>query len=682
MIRYLRNKMRRIASAIFCTAIAGFLYAQNLPVPSRVQLEWQQLETTAFIHFNINTFTDAEWGYGNESPAWFAPSNVDCRQWVRTCKAAGLKGVILTAKHHDGFCLWPSKYTEHSVKNSPWRNGKGDLVREFVNACHEYGLKVGLYLSPWDCNHPDYGKPEYITYFCNQLRELLTNYGELYEFWFDGANGGRGYYGTDSLHTRKITTDYYPWEKITKLVYELQPNCVVHGGDLANIRWVGNEEGYALEEHWSTVREPELYDKNIQKRFQWMKGHADGTIWMPSEVDVSIRPGWYYHVSEDHKLKSLSKLTDIYYESVGRNSLLLLNLTPNKDGLIPSQDSIRLCEWYQRYTSELSENLVNKQMDITGKPIKKLKNLLDGNRETYWKAETKTPTIEIDFGKNLDFNRFLLQEYIGKGQRIKSFTVEYWADNDWKPLIDQTTIGYKRIFRFQEIHASRLRIRVKDARDIPYLSEIQVFLAKTVPDSPTISRNQRGEVCLRCPDPNVTICYTTNGDIPTKQTGKLYQKPFVCDGECTIKAIAVNGKEVSPLSVRSFQGSKVSWTTVPEKAAAHIFDEKEETIWLGSPSLIIDFNTNYKLKGITYLPDQSRWPKGIMMRYVIEVSEDGNHWQEAARGEFANIQNHPIEQQVVFPKEYEGRYLRLQALSNVEGNNKLGIAELGINILQ
>lgn len=470
--------------------------AQTLPVPTPVQLQWQQMETTAFVHFSVNTYTDMEWGYGNESPAIFNPTKLDCRQWIRTCKEAGLKGVILTAKHHDGFCLWPSAYTEYSVKNSPWKNGKGDLVREFVNACHEYGMKVGLYLSPWDCNHPDYGKPEYITYFRNQLRELLTNYGKLYEFWFDGANGGRGYYSTDSLHTRKITADYYPWESLTEMVYELQPNCVVHGGSAQNIRWVGNEEGYALEEHWSTVRKPEFYDKGIPNGKQWMRGHADGTLWIPSETDVSIRPGWYYHASEDHKLKSLSQLTDIYYESVGRNSLLLLNLTPNQEGLIPEQDSLRLVEWYRRYTSELKKNLVNQKMKVTGKNRKKLKYTLDGNRGTYWEADTKTPVLEVDFGKELTFNRLLLQEFIEKGQRVKQFVVEYFDNGNWQKLDEQTTIGYKRILRFPEVTASRLRIRITDAWEAPCLAEIQVFKAETPLDAPVITRNKNGEVKL------------------------------------------------------------------------------------------------------------------------------------------------------------------------------------------
>lgn len=655
------------------------VYAQRLARPSAVQMEWQQMETTAFIHFSVNTFTDMEWGYGNESPSIFNPTRLDCRQWIRTCKEAGIKGVILTAKHHDGFCLWPSAYTEHSVKNAPWKNGKGDLVREFVDACHEYGLKVGLYLSPWDCNHPDYGKPAYITYFKNQLRELLTNYGELYEFWFDGANGGRGYYGTDSLHHRKITADYYPWEEITRMVYELQPNCVVHGGALANIRWVGNEEGYAQEEHWSVMRAPELYNKDVRINLQLMRGHADGTIWKPSEVDVSIRPGWYYHAAEDHLLKSVSRLTDIYYESVGRNSLLLLNLPPNKCGLIPSQDSLHLVQWRQRYTSELSQGLLapKTRIVVDGKKVKA--KLTDGKRETCWTAGSRTPVIEFDFGGTLTFNRLLLQEYIEKGQRVKHFMVEYYHDGQWHALADQTTIGYKRLLRFPETKAERLRVRVIDAWDVPCLSEIQLYYADTPLDEPVIRRGQDGSVRLFCTDHESSIYYTTDGTEPSATNGHRYQEPFVADGNQTVKAIAVNGGKQSVVATRAFSGSKRAWTTNPAKAAATIFDENDNTAWVGDRQVLeIDVASVRSMRGFRYLPHQSRWAQGIITRYAVEISVDGERWEEVATGEFGNIRNSPTVREVTFSREVQGRYIRFRALDTVDGKANMGVAAFDI----
>lgn len=306
-------------------------------MPSHRQLMWHEMEYYGFIHFNMNTFTNMEWGMGNESPESFNPTELDARQWARVAKEAGMKGIILTAKHHDGFCLWPSAYTEHSVKNAPWKNGKGDVVRELADACREYGLKMGVYLSPWDRNHSAYGSPEYVTYFHNQLKELLTNYGDIFEVWFDGANGGSGYYG-GANETRKIDNKtYYQWDEVTRIVRELQPNAVIFGDGGPDVRWVGNEEGWANETNWNLLRKIEVYP-GYPKHEQLRSGHEDGTHWVPAEADVSIRPGWYYHPSEDHQVKSLPHLLDIYYQSVGRNASLLLNLPVDTRGLIHEND--------------------------------------------------------------------------------------------------------------------------------------------------------------------------------------------------------------------------------------------------------------------------------------------------------------------------------------------------------
>ena len=672
----------QLISLLFCISCSQ-VNAQTLPTPTKVQLEWQQMETIGFIHFSINTYTDMEWGYGNESPSLFNPSKLDCRQWARTFKAAGLKGVILTAKHHDGFCLWPSPYTEHSVKHSPWKNGKGDLVREFTDACREYGLKVGLYLSPWDCNHPDYGKPEYITYFKNQLHELLTNYGELFEFWFDGANGGRGYYGTDSLHTRSIAKDYYPWKEITEMVYKLQPNCVVHGGDLANIRWVGNEQGYALEEHWSTLG---ALDPKIKSNTQLMTGHVNGTVWKPSETDVSVRPGWYYHASEDHKLYSLAKLMDIYYNSVGRNSLLLLNIPPNRDGLIQKEDSIRLAQWKQLYTKELSHNLLNKNMTVISGNSKNLNKCIDGNANTYWEALQTTPVIEMDFKKELTFNRIMLQEYIPQGQRVKAFVVEYYHQGKWNPLAQQTTIGYKRILRLPETTASRIRIQITDALAVPQIAEVQVFYAETQLDKPVIRRKQDGNVSIVSSSKNAAIYYTIDGAVPTVKNGVRYTGPFKADGLQQIYAVALDGKKKSEVMKRKWEYSKSKWTTTPAKAAGLVFDENEYSSWIspnGCKELIVDLSESVAIKGFSYLPDQARYARGIIVKYSVEVSSDGIHWRTpVASGEFANIQNSPTEQNILFATPVTGRYVRLKALSTVDNQNCIGVTEFNIIINQ
>lgn len=667
-------------AALSLAASFGTTEAQTLTKPTKEQVEWQRMETIGFIHYNINTYTDMEWGYGNESPAVFNPTRLDCRQWARTFKEAGLKGIIFTAKHHDGFCLWPSAYTEHSVKNSPWKNGKGDLVREFVDACREYDLKVGLYLSPWDCNHPEYGKPGYITYFKNQLKELLTNYGELFEFWFDGANGGRGYYGTDSLHTRKIPGDYYPWKEITDMVKKYQPGCIVHGGANADIRWVGNEQGYAGEEHWSMMGGQ--VDPKVRMNQILMRGTPDGHIWLPSETDVSIRPGWYWHASEDHKLWSLNKFMNFYYESVGRNSLLLLNIPPDKEGLIPSNDSLRLVQWHRLYKKELSHNLISKKMGIRSAGSKNLKNCIDGKEDSYWQAPDLTPVIEIDFKKELTFNRLMLRENIWEGQRVKSFKAEVCHEGEWEVIAEQTTIGNKRILRLPEITASRLRISITGALAAPQISEIQIFYAETQLDKPVIKRKQDGTVYLQAANKNAKIYYTTDGTKPSVENGILYQSPFMADGTQHIQAVVVDGKKKSETAERRFTYSMNEWTTIPAKAMDKVFDENENTTWVSpkdKKEVTVDLAATKHIRGFSYLPDQARWSQGIAVKYEVEISSDNQNWQKVKTPtEFSNIQNNPVVQDIIFEQPVTARYFRLKALTTVGQQDCLGVAELKI----
>jgi alpha-L-fucosidase len=308
------------------------------PVPSERQLAWHELEQYAFICYTVNNFTDKEWGYGDESPSVFNPSELDAEQWASTVKAAGLKGIILTCKHHDGFCLWPSQYTEHSVKNSPYRDGKGDVVKEVSDACRKYGLKFGVYLSPWDRNHARYGEPEYITCFRNQLTELLSNYGEVVEVWFDGANGGDGYYG-GAREVRKIDNrTYYDWPNTHALVRKLAPKAVMFSDAGPDIRWCGNERGYAGATNWCMIDIDTIYPGKPGINDILNSGSETGTSWIPAEVDVSIRPGWFYHASEDGKVRTPENLLKLYLESVGRGANLLLNLPPDTRGLIHEND--------------------------------------------------------------------------------------------------------------------------------------------------------------------------------------------------------------------------------------------------------------------------------------------------------------------------------------------------------
>ena len=429
------------------------------PVPSENQLRWQEMEMYAFIHYSLNTYTDQEWGYGNEGLQLFNPADLDCRQWARVCKQAGMRGIIFTAKHHCGFCMWPSKYTEYSVKNTPWKNGKGDVVRELADACREEGLKFAVYLSPWDRNHQDYGLHEYVTYFRNQLRELLTNYGDIFEVWFDGANGGDGWYG-GANETRTIDrTTYYDWPETYRMIRQLQPKCLIwnDGSDRGDLRWVGTEAGNVGETNWSLL--------NHDGEVSWPMLHyglEDGDSWVPGETNTSIRPGWFYHDTENAHVKSLSKLMDTYYKSVGRNSTLLLNFPIAPNGRIHPTDSLRGIAFNKMIHEVFKKDLAAKV-----------------------KKQTKGYETIIDFKRPISFNRFLAEEDIRYGQRVKKFSLEAEVDGQWQPLKDSlveqgdglTTIGHRRIICFPTVTAKRLRFTILDAKCEPIIKRSSVYLA-------------------------------------------------------------------------------------------------------------------------------------------------------------------------------------------------------------
>lgn len=456
------------------------------PVPTELQMQWQEMEEYAFLHFSLNTFTNEEWGYGDESPKIFNPKKLDARQWARTCKAAGMKGIILTAKHHCGFCLWPSAYTDYSVKNSPWKDGKGDIVRELADACKEYGLKFGVYLSPWDRHQASYATKDYITYYRNQLRELSTNYGDLFEVWFDGANGGDGYYGGAREKRSIDRKTYYEWQETYRMIRLLQPHCLIwnDGGDRGDLRWIGTEKGFAGETNWSL-----LYKTGDVPIVMLQHGVENGNVWVPGEVDVSIRPGWFYHQSEDDKVKSVSELMDIYYKSVGRNSTLLLNFPIDTDGLINPIDSARGVEFANTVRSVFKDNLAKNAKltasNVRGKSkIYSANNVIDGNKQTYWATDdsVKTPTLIINLREPKTFNRFVIGEYIRLGQRVREFSLEVWQNGKWMPIKDElcsndglTTIGYKRIICFHTITAQKLRLRILSSKACPLIKEIGLY---------------------------------------------------------------------------------------------------------------------------------------------------------------------------------------------------------------
>jgi alpha-L-fucosidase len=431
--------------------------AGTLPVPTPQQLDWQRHEFIAFAHFGMNTFTDREWGEGKEDPRLFNPTDFDARQWAVALQDAGVKLLILTAKHHDGFCLWPSKFTEHCVRNSPWRDGKGNVVREVVDALREKQIRVGLYLSPWDRNQPVYGdSPKYNEYFRNQLRELLTNYGPIDEVWFDGACG-------EGPNGKK---QEYDWPACYALVRELQPNALIAicGPD---IRWVGNESGVARENESSVV-------------------NRDGRLaWHPAECDVSIRPGWFYHPSEDAKVKSLATLADIYFKSVGRNSVLLLNIPPDRRGRIADADVARLREFgafvRQFYATDFVTDAAIKASSLRG-PSGHERLLNDRKLETSWTpaGDQTTGSVEFDLGQARTFNVARLQEDISRGERVQEYHVEILDGDQWRMITSGQVIGHKQLRRFPAVTARHVRLVIDKAVAPPAIAEFGLHFNQLV----------------------------------------------------------------------------------------------------------------------------------------------------------------------------------------------------------
>ena len=659
------------------------------PIPTENQMNWQEMEYYAFVHLSVNTYTDMAWGFGNEDPKIFNPTELDCRQWARIAKEAGMKGIIITAKHHSGFCLWPSKYTEYSVKNSPWKNGKGDIVREMADACKEYGLKLGIYLSPWDRNHPDYGKPEYITYFRNQLKELLTNYGEVFEVWFDGANGGDGYYG-GANETRKIDRKtYYDWTNTYKMVRELQPKIVIwnDNGDRADLRWVGTEAGYVGKTNWSLLNAMGTVTHDMLHY-----GLEDGNVWVPAEVNTSIRPEWFYHKREDTKVKTLPQLMDLYYNSIGRNGTLLLNFPIMPNGLIHEKDEKAALEFAQEVKKVFAVNLA-KGAKVEASNVRannsdfRAENVLDGDKNTYWATDDqlKSGSLIISFDKPTVFNRFLVQEYIKLGQRVKSFKVEAFINQEWKELANETTIGYKRILCFPTVEATKIRFTILDAKSNPLISNIEIYNAPQILTAPQIVRKQSGDVQIIPSDSESEIYYTLDGSTPTLKSNKYKNEIKTTSGKVAVKAMAYSAATAksSAVAEEKFDIAKNNWKIlgVEDKEVYRILDGDANSVWHLNKALpvdlVIDLGKIESLVGFRYLPDQDLRSKGIVTKYKFYVSTDNKNWQLVNEGEFSNINNNPLWQNKVF-KLAKARYIKFTALENTKGDNVAGFAEIDV----
>jgi alpha-L-fucosidase len=452
-----------------------------LPVPSQSQLDWHDMKMNAFIHFTINTFTDREWGMGSESPKEFNPTELNVEQWISVLKETGFKGVILTCKHHDGFCLWPSEFTDHDIANSPFMDGKGDIVKLVSDACKKNGLKFGVYLSPWDRNHKDYGKAEYITYYRNQLNELFDHYGPVFEMWFDGANGGDGYYGGANEKRRIDGSTYYDWPTTLDLVRKRNPDIIFFSDAGPGVRWVGNERGIAGETNWNTISTDTLHAGKAGIESLLNSGHENGANWVPAETDVSIRPGWFYHAKEDTLVKSPQRLFDIYLSSVGRGSVLLLNIPPDRRGLFHEEDVKALRGFGELLDTEFKTNIALKA-EVSASNTRgdhdryKPSNVTDNDPETYWATDDgmTTGTLEIQLGGPRQVKYVVLKEYIKLGQRVKSFDIEYLANGSWSKLVSGTTIGHERILKVSA-GAEAIRLVISDSKACPLLSGIEVY---------------------------------------------------------------------------------------------------------------------------------------------------------------------------------------------------------------
>ena len=614
-----------VACCLSCTSGKVLPPEPILPVPEPKQVEWQQMETYAFIHFGLNTFNDREWGYGDTDPKTFNPTNLDCEQWAQTLVKAGMKGVILTAKHHDGFCLWPFEGTDYSVKNSPWKNGQGNVVKELSEACKKYGLKFAVYLSPWDRHQANYGTPEYLPYFYAQLHDLLTNYGPVFEVWFDGANGGDGWYGGAKDIRTIDRKNYYNYPRIYEMLDSIQPQAIIFSDGGPGCRWVGNEKGFAGATNWSFLRKGEVhpgYDKSYELQY----GHPDGNQWVPAECDVSIRPGWFYHPEEDDRVKSPDQLVDLYYRSVGHNATLLLNFPVDRRGLIHPVDSANAVRFHEMIQQQLKTNLVAGM-------IPKVSNerggdfvasaLTDDNFDTYWATEDGVTTADIEFSFDTPtrMNRMMLQEYIPLGQRVKAFVVEYLDKDTWLPVKlneETTTIGYKRLLRFETVETKGIRIRITDARGPLCLSSVGVYDAGNVSDS------------------------------FVEKVEDIESVPYLLPDVKADEAVKTSDKQA------------------------------QTTCFVEGDRLLIDLQEERLVSSLHFLPDQGEPNKGLIANYEIRVgvSKDAVN-QLVKSGEFSNIQNNPVMQSVFFTP-VKARYIELKATRMIHVGEPMGFAELGV----
>lgn len=600
------------------------------PIPSAAQLNWHEMEMYCLIHFTPTTFQNKEWGFGDAPADLFNPQHFDANQIAEAAKSAGFKGLISVAKHHDGYCLWPTKTTDYNISKSPWRGGEGDMVKEFEEATRKQGMQFGIYVSAWDRNHPEYGNEKYAEAYRAQLRELYRGYGELFTSWHDGANGGDGYYGGANETRRIDRSTYYEWEEKTwPITREMQPTAVIFSDIGPGMRWVGNERGIAPETSWSTLTPigPDggrAAPGHVDERFLG-SGQRDGKFWIPAECDVPHRPGWFYHPEQDHQVKTPDQLFDLYLKSVGRGAAFNLGLAPNTDGMLHPTDVSSLRGFGEKVSKTFSENLAaDAKFDASNirdnqaahfGPI----HLLDGDRYSYWATddEVTSPELVVELKEEKTFDLIRLRENIKLGQRLDSVWVDVWEDAAWQPLATATSIGSNRIIPLEKpVTAQRLRLR------------------------------------LFAP---VAVALSDFG---------LFKEAEV---DYVVEETARKGIDRTTWNVldTGFKGGE------PELSV----DNRKETFWLTDEvelpqSITVDMGHSQAITGFSYLPRQDGDATGLVSLYVFETSGDGTTWEAVAKGEFSNIVANPIVQYVSFGKQAQARYFRFTvvAVANASSN--------------
>ena len=690
-------------------------------VPTPNQYAALKNEFIAFIHFGPNTFTRMEWGSGMEDPAIFNLQNLDTDQWCEAMKSAGMQLVILTVKHHDGFCLWQTRYTRHGVMSSPFRNGQGDILRELSRSCEKYGLKLGVYLSPADLYQienpeglygnlskpserviprPVEGRPfenkttftfvadDYNEYFLNQLFELLTEYGPIHEVWFDGA------------HPKRKGGQTYNYKAWKELIQTLAPEAVIFGKQ--DIRWCGNESGKTRDTEWNII--PYQDDPNEMNSFPDLTAPSLGgreelyegkyLHYQMAETNTSIREGWFYRDDTDQKVRSADDVFDIYERSVGGNSIFLLNIPPNREGRFSERDVKVLEEVGQRIKETYAENL----LDNAKGPA----NILDGNQQSYELLGDDSKPLEFITPQPITINRFVIQEAIvTHGERAEKHMLDAWISDDWKEIASATNIGYKRILRFPEVTSQKFRIRVLESRLPPAISAVSAHYYKTRPPQLSIKRDVNGMISIQPKqhifrwkphgediaeniNRDIKIRYTLDGSTPTKDS-KLFDKPFMMpSGE--IKACAFVKNQEGSVASNLFGVIKKDWRLIASDGVqdnhqgTKAFDANAGTYWLSGRKgnrhyLEIDLGKEYTLKGFAYTP-QTENALGMIEKGEIHISPDGQKWMAWEEFEFGNLINDPTPRRHYFQRSLNTRYIRIQSKAIAGGGQLAAIAEI------